>query len=204
MPLRMADDASTASPSGSPGALSRSIWAPRWPSNVRYGWRAHGVTVDQEQADSAVGQLRADDQGVSGVAGQHRVLPSAEQPRIALLHSRCRDILGGGRACAGLEVGKSQQPLTFGDLVEQFLLSVVADLGDDRPRSQRRVHDGFGRQPASDFGEHGHHFDLAGLIGVESQPENPGFGQLRPHLSAPAQVGGDDLVAALGVVAAGQ
>ena len=97
-----------------------------------------------------------------------------------------------------------QQPLTFGDLVEQFLLGVVADLGDDRARSQRRMHDGFGRQPAADFGEYGHHFELAGLIGVESQSENAGFGQLRPHLFAPAQLGADDLVAALGVVAAGQ
>ena len=35
----MAADASTAAPSGSPGAWSRSIWAPRWPSNVRYGCR---------------------------------------------------------------------------------------------------------------------------------------------------------------------
>jgi hypothetical protein len=66
------------------------------------------------------------------------------------------------------------------------------------------MYDGFGCQPAPDFDEHGHHFDLAGLIGVESQPENPGFGELRPHFSAPAQVGGDCLIAALGVVAAGQ
>ena len=96
---------------------------------------------------------------------------------------------------------KRQQPLTFGDLAEQFLLGVVADLGDDRPGSQRRVHDGFGRQPASDFGEHGDHFDLPGLVGVESQSENPGFGQLRPHLPAPAEVGVDGLDAAFGVVA---
>ena len=101
-------------------------------------------------------------------------------------------------------MGKRQQPLTFGDLVEQLLLGVVAYLGDDRPGSQRRVHDGFGRQSASDFGEHGDHFELPGLIGVESQSENSDFGQLRPHLFTPAEVGGDDLVAALGVVAAGQ
>ena len=97
-----------------------------------------------------------------------------------------------------------QQPLTLGDFVEQFLLRVVADLGDDRAGPQRRVHDGFGRQPAPDFGEHRHHFDLPGLVGVESESENPDLGQLRPHLAAPAQVGVDDLVAALGVIAARQ
>ena len=100
----------------------------------------------------------------------------------------------------GSGVCERQQSLTFGDLPEQFFLGVAADLGDDRAGPERGVHDGFGCQPATDFGEHGDHFDLAGLLGVESKSENPGFGQLRPDLAAPAQLGVDGLDAAFGVV----
>ncbi len=162
---------------------------------------ADRFSVDQEQTDSAVGQLRADDQGVGRVAGKHRVLAPGQHPRITLLHSRCRDRVGRSAARAGFQVCESQQPLTFGDLAEQFLLGVGADLGDDRAGPQRGVHDGFGCQPATDFGEHRDHFDLPGLVGVESESQNPGFGQLCPHLAAPAQLGVDGLDAAFGVVA---
>ena len=49
---------------------------------------AHGLAVDQEQPDSAVGQLRADDQSVSGVAGEHRVLLCRSAPTNHLVAQR--------------------------------------------------------------------------------------------------------------------
>src|SRR5438067_1277662 len=67
------------------------------------------LTVDQEQTHSAVGQLRADDQGVGRVAGQHRILVSGQRPRITLLHSGCLDRFDRSPARTGLQVSERQQ-----------------------------------------------------------------------------------------------
>jgi hypothetical protein len=66
------------------------------------------------------------------------------------------------------------------------------------------VYDRFGRQPSPDLVEHHHDLDLSGLVRIEAEAENPGVGQLTPDLAAPAEIGADDLVAALRVIAARQ
>ena len=149
---------------------------------------ADSLGVDQEQSRSAVRQCGADDQRVGAVAGQYRVLASADGPRIALLHSTCGDF-SRRAAVAGFQMREGQQPLTRGDLVQQFLLRVAAQFGDQRTGRQRGVHDGFGRQPAADFGEHRHDLELPGLLGVEPEAQDPDVGELAPHLAAPAEIG---------------
>ena len=101
-------------------------------------------------------------------------------------------------------MGKGQQPITSGHIVEQCALWVGTVSGDHRAGDQCCRRDGFRRQPTTNFGHHRHHLDRSGLIRVEAQSQDADLGELLPDFPAPAEVGVDGLVPAFGVVAAGE
>ncbi|GLE50502.1 hypothetical protein ATCCBAA256_00960 [Mycobacterium montefiorense] len=90
------------------------------------------------------------------------------------------------------------------DVVQLFFLRVGAQLRDQRTRSKRRMQDRFGSQPAPGLGQHDHDLELARLVRVEAQAQDPGVGELTPNLAAPTEVGADDLDAAFRVIGARQ
>ena len=186
------------------GAWSRSIWAPRCPSNVGYGWRVTASPSTRNNPMPPSGNCGADHQGVGAVAGEHRVLPSAQRPRITLLHSRSRDSFGGGARAPGSRWANASSRCPAATSSSSCFWASLPSSAIIAPGPSAACTTGSGasRRPTS-VSTH-HDLDLARLVGVESQAENPGVGELSPHLAAPAQVGGDDLVAALGVVAARQ
>ena len=160
------------------------------------------VRVDQEQAGPATGKRRGDDEDVGRITGQHRVFAACDGPCVALLGGAGRQLVGAPQA--RLEVGQGEQLLPAGHLVEQRALLGAAEFGDHTARDERGRGHRLGCQPPADLGHHDHDLDLAGLLGLETQSQDADFGQLTPHVAAPAQLGFDDLVAAFGVVAAGQ
>nr|CRL74276.1 hypothetical protein CPGR_03082 [Mycolicibacterium malmesburyense] len=92
---------------------------------------------------------------------------------------------------------EGQQRLTGRHGVEDLLLLVAAQLGDQAAGDESGLRDGFGREAPADLGQHDHHLDLARLGGVEPEAEDADLGELAPHLAAPARFGfGADALAA--------
>src|SRR4051812_20528240 len=94
------------------------------------------IGVDEEQPDATVrtpvaspargGERRADDEHVSAVAGQNRVLAAGDGPRITLALSMAGDA-GCHAAHPGLLMCQCEQRLTFRHFVEQLSLLIVAE-----------------------------------------------------------------------------
>ena len=101
-------------------------------------------------------------------------------------------------------MGEGQQPLTRGHIIEQCALFRGSVGCDYRAGNQCCCRHGFGGQSPTDLGHHHHDLDGTGLLRLEAEAEDADFGQLLPDLTAPTEFGVDDLVAALGVVGAGQ
>ena len=159
--------------------------------------------VDQEQPDPAVGQGGADDDLVGGVARGHGALAAGDGPRVAVLG--CGGLRAGGhRTHTGLAVREREQDLTGRDVVEDGLLLVGAQFGDQAPGDQRGVGDGFRRQALACLGQDHHVLDRTGFLGVEPEAEEADLGELVPDLAAPAEVALGHLVELGDVVAAGQ
>ena len=79
---------------------------------------------------------------------------------------------------AGLLMCQREQRLTFRHLVEQLSLFIVAEFGDQHAGNQRGLRDRLRGQSPPDLGEHHHQLDLAGLLRIEAESEDPDLGEL--------------------------
>ena len=119
----------------------------------------------------------------------------------ALLSARLLSSAGPVRA-PGSSWAKAKSTLARRHVIEDLLLLVGAQLGDQTAGDQRRLRQRLRRQPPADLGHHHHDLDLTCLVGIESKAKQAHLRELLPHLAAPAEFTVGDLVVSGDVVVA--